>query len=62
MNESWECIGEDDCIRSCLIEVQSRSIEQAVYRPIAAFPDAFSTVCLHDARRRLVKSSSCFSQ
>ena len=29
---SWECIVEDDCVRSCLIELQSFSVEQAVYR------------------------------
>ena len=41
---SWECIVEDDCVRSCLIELQPLSVEQVVYRPSSPYLGALSTV------------------
>ena len=41
---NWECIAEDECVRSCLIELPSiLSVEQAAYRPSTPYLGAFST-------------------
>ena len=39
---SWECIAEDDCVRSCLIELQSFSLSKLYFDPIHRIM-AFST-------------------
>ena len=51
---SWECIVEDDCVRPCLIELQSFFVEQAVSRP--------STPCLDALSFLLVRCKTWFGQ
>ena len=40
---SWECIAEDDCVTSCLIELQSFSLSKLYIDPIHRI------FCLYDA-------------
>ena len=48
---SWECIVEDDCIRSCLIELQSCSLSKfdvdPIHRVLVSFP-RFSACTMQD--------------
>ena len=57
---SWECVVKDDCVRSCLIELQSFPLSKLcidpVHRILVLFP-----LCLYNTRRGLVKPSSCGS-
>ena len=57
----WECIVQDDCVRSCLMELQSFPFSKLYVDSIHRILVPFFHFCLYDARRGLVKSSSCGS-
>ena len=56
----WECIVEADCVRSCLIELQSFSLSKLNIDQYTVSWCLFH-FCLYDVRRGLDKSSSCGS-
>ena len=58
---SWECVVKDDCITSCLIELQSSSLSKLYIDPIHRTLCLFHFFCLYDSRRGLATSSSCGS-
>ena len=42
---SWRCIVKDDCITSCLMELQSFSLSKLQIDPITQYSGVFSTSC-----------------
>ena len=54
---SWECVVKNDCVRSCLIELQSFPLSKLYINPIHSVLVSFPRFLLVHARRGWVKSS-----
>ena len=55
---SWECVVKDDCITSCLKELESFTSSKFSCRPNTQCLDVFSTFCLNHASRGASRSMS----